>query len=132
MAKLKSFHVFCEVYGTNLFVVLGGDRPALDSLMQRNFKITVSDTYGDSESKARLGGCVMEFNKWPYHVLWLSGAITKTEILPKLSHEVFHHVLRVCRDKGIPTYPDIDNLIMDEPAAYLMEFYMREILKKKL
>lgn len=131
MRKQKTFDVYCEVYGVNLFVVLGGSSDDLNALMKRRFKISPEKKYGDEPVSRHLGGCLMEFDKWPYQVLWLgSKCVSKKDLIPKIAHEVFHMVLRVASNKNFPTYPKIDNLIMDEPAAYLMEFYMREILKK--
>ena len=129
--RTRSFHVFCEVYGVNLFVVIGGTQDEMRAMLKKKFKIDPKDTYGE-KTRSDLGGCVMDYDKWPYHVLWLGEKVSsdKRDFAPKLAHEVLHHTLRVCASKGIPTYPEIDNLIMDEPAAYLMEFYMREILKK--
>lgn len=55
---------------------------------------------------------------------------SKSEEIGRIVHEITHHVLRVCVAKGIPTFPEMDNLVMDEPLAYLVEFYTRNVLKK--
>lgn len=123
--KTKTFHIYEKVYGVNLLVLYGMEREKVRSYLEK--KYAVDWQYGEDCLK---GGAVLSFNKWPYHVLWLSNTHPKIDVIPKISHEVLHHVLRVCADKGLPTYPEIDNLIMDEPIAYLMEFYMREILTK--
>ena len=125
MSKKKIFHVYCDVYGTNLLVMIGVKKEEVRPYLEKKFKIK-----WDYE-EAKNGG-VAVFDKWPFHVLWIDENITKMkgELIPKLAHEVLHHVGRVCANKGIPTYPEIDNLIMDEAKCYLMEFYMREILKK--
>jgi len=123
--KQKIFHVFEKVYGVNLLVILGMHPSKVRSYLEKKWKVTWD--YGDGPLA---GGCVLDFPKPPFHVLWLNLNQPKEDIIPKIAHEVLHHVLRVCKSKGIPTYPEIDGLIMDEPAAYLMEFYMREIIKK--
>ena len=48
-----------------------------------------------------------------------------------LAHEVFHLVVRICEDKGIPIKANIeDGRCGDETAAYLLEFYMKELTKR--
>lgn len=123
--KEKIFNIYCDVYNTNLLVIIGMDGKKVRSYIEKKYKIEWP--YADDLK----GGGQFNFNKWPYHMIWLSDkCLKKDDLIPKLSHEVLHHVLRVAKDKGLPTYPEIDNLIMDEPVGYLMEFYMREILKK--
>lgn len=47
-------------------------------------------------------------------------------------HEILHLVTRICQDKGIPIvrkHPNGDS--GDETVAYMMEFYIEGILKKR-
>lgn len=122
--KPKIFNVYCEVYGTNLLVIIGMDSSKIPSYIEKKYKIK-----WEFENKWGAGG-QFDFDKWPYHMIWIKDNLPKVDVIPKLAHEVLHQVLRVAVAKGIPTYPNVDNLIMDEPIGYLMEFYMREILKK--
>jgi len=56
-------------------------------------------------------------------IIWVrSFSRTRPSIL---IHEIFHLVIRICTDKGIPVSSD-----GDETGAYLMEFYVRKILKE--
>ncbi len=127
MKKIKKFHVFSELYGVNLFVLIGMPAEKVRPYLEKAFKIEWP--YDDDDHLK--GGALFEFDKYPYQVLWISDkANNKQDLLPKISHEIFHHVLRQCKKRNIPTYPYIDNLIMDEPAAYLMEYYTRKILEK--
>lgn len=122
--KPKIFSIYCDVYGTNLLVILGMKPEKVRPYIEKKYKIEWH--YGD-ELK---GGAQFDFDKWPYHVIWLNDkCLNKSDLIPKISHEVLHLVLKIAVDKGLPTYPMIDNLIMDEPIGYLMEFYMRQILK---
>jgi hypothetical protein len=126
---IKSFHVYNETYKANLFVVLGGSVHGVKRLLAKKFDIT--DKLEEDEDVPS-GGFLLTLEVWPYAVLWISERVGPQETVAKIAHEVFHHVLRVCQQRNIPTYPSIDNFTLDEPAAYLMEFYMREILNKKL
>ncbi len=125
MKKPKIFNIYCETYNTNLLVIIGMKGEKVRPYIEKKYKIEWP--YAD-ELK---GGAQFDFDKWPYHMIWLSDkCVNKNDLIPKLSHEVLHQVLRVAKSKGLPTYPEIDNLIMDEAIGYLMEFYMRKILEK--
>jgi len=124
MKKPKIFNVFSSTYGVNPLVISRMEKQKVRPYLKKKYKIGWE--YGDGDMKA---GCVMSFNTYPFHVLWLSD-LDKSDFIPKLAHEVFHHVLRVCDTRNIPTIPEINGRIVDEAAAYLMEFYMREILEK--
>jgi len=121
---MKTFNVYNEVYGQNLHVILGMPIEKLRPYLEKKYKIEwdFDDNFG--------AGSLLTFDKAPYTVLWLRKGLSKEDLIPKLSHEVFHFVLRLCAKANIPTYANIDNLTMDEAAAYLMEFYMREILRR--
>ncbi len=121
----KPFDVYNEVYGQNLHVILDMPKEKIRPYLEKKFKVKwdYDETYG--------AGCLLTFDTAPYSVLWLRKGLPKEDFIPKLTHEVFHHVLRLCKKVNIPTYPHIDNLTMDEAAAYLMEFYVREILRKR-
>lgn len=124
---MRTFHVYNKTYKANLFVVLGGDIPQVSRMLAKRFDVT-----DQLEDDVPSGGFLLTLEVWPYSVLWISDKVGPQETVAKIAHEVFHHVLRVCRDRNIPTYPSSENFTLDEAAAYLMEFYMREILNKKL
>lgn len=64
-----------------------------------------------------------------YRILYIKDLSKKN--IPKLSHEIFHLVVRICEDKGVPIVPNIHTgHCGDETAAYLMEFYMDQVLSK--
>lgn len=66
--------------------------------------------------------------------IWIHKLKRDPESIATLSHELFHLVLRVMDDKGVPVSSTlkVDNTIWngDEAASYLYEFYMHECLKK--
>lgn len=124
MKKQKLFHIFDKVFGTNVLVIIGMPPEKVRPYLEKKYKINWE--YGDYGLKA---GAVMDFDTAPYRVLYLR-KLEKIDFIPKLAHEVFHLVLRLCANRQIPTVPEIDGNITDETAAYVMEFYMREILEK--
>lgn len=138
MAKkkiVKPFDIYCDVYGTNLLVLPWVSWEKFEKYLKTKCDITISDYY--KQHKDNTSATVLEFDKYPYHVLWISDRYatdgkrgSKSEEIGRIVHEITHHVLRVCVAKGIPTFPEMDNLVMDEPLAYLVEFYTRNVLKK--
>lgn len=124
MTKIKTFNVYNEIYGQNLHVILGMPQDKVRSYLEKKFKIVWD--YGDNKGMA---GSLFEFDKAPYSVLWLK-KLPKDDFIPKLAHEIYHYVLRLSLKVGISTYPEIDGVRADEASAYLMEFYMREILRR--
>lgn len=71
-----------------------------------------------------------EYDKPPYQVIWLKNLSWDKEQVSILAHELVHLSNRLCKKRNIPTYPSIDNLIMDETNAYLLEYYMLEVLNR--
>ena len=62
-----------------------------------------------------------------FRVVWLADL----KDIPCLIHELFHLVVRICQDKGVPIRSNIETgECGDETAAYLLEFYVEEFMKK--
>ena len=55
----------------------------------------------------------------------MSKFIFNPEGVASLVHEITHHVSEMCDNRNISKKSDYD-----EPVAYLMEYYTREIIKK--
>jgi hypothetical protein len=68
-------------------------------------------------------------------IVWVRHLSMSPEHLGTLMHELFHLVVRVCRDKGVPIVANIQNgAVGDEAASYLFDFYARcsiEEIKRK-
>ena len=66
-------------------------------------------------------------NKYFFRTIWYEDA----KDFGGLIHEVFHLVVRICDDKGVPIKAHIETgQCGDETAAYLLEFYTNEVFKK--
>lgn len=123
MKKPKIFNVYCDVYGTNLLVILGMPEDKLPKYIEKKYKVKWE--YG----KLAAGG-QFDFSKWPFHMIWIKDGIHKEDFIPKIAHEVLHHIICMAEAKQLPTCSRLDGVIADEPIGYLMEFYMRKILEK--
>lgn len=109
-----------------------------DVLIIANCTLRECDTYLKSIKNKYLAydpnytnvlGRMIRTNNDVYRIIWI-GKLDKKNITT-LVHELFHLVIRICEDKGVPIIPNVQNgMCGDETAAYLYEFYFREIYKK--
>ncbi len=127
---MRHFSIYAEIYKTNLLVVGDCTPTELQKFVKRKYKVDISDI--DPEISLKAGAVLDLEGKWPYTVIYVRKLSRKPEDFSVLVHELFHFVLRVCADKNIPTYGEMNDKIMDEAAAYLMEFYAREAMLKLL
>lgn len=66
-------------------------------------------------------------SKYFFRIVW----IKELKNIGCLVHELFHLVIRIMADKGIPVVANIQTgECGDETAAYLLEFYLNECLNK--
>ena len=63
----------------------------------------------------------------PFRVVWLRYFTKSPYCIGTASHEIFHLVVRICDDKGIPIDRSNNS---DETGAYLQDFYMRHFIGK--
>lgn len=73
-------------------------------------------------------GTMFTFECPPWRIVW----VRKSRRIGVWVHEITHLVLRICQDKGIPVvrqHPSGEH--GDETAAYMMEYYIEGILKKR-
>jgi hypothetical protein len=74
-------------------------------------------------------GTVLRANKRFFRIVWVEEVNKKN--LGILIHELFHLVMIILRDKGVPVIANLENgEVGDETAAYLLEFYINETLKR--
>lgn len=127
---IKTFGIYNDVYGVNLFVAYGHTLPQVKKLLKSKFKIDYNQEYAEWKGGPLAGG-FMYFDKQPYAFLWLSGRFdlyggqTKAELAGKVSHEVTHFVMHIAERSNLPLVKSAD-----EPIAYLHEYYVRTILEK--
>ncbi len=62
-----------------------------------------------------------------FRTIWLREFKKTPECIGTAAHEIFHLVVRICDDKGIPLTREEN---ADETGAYLEDFYMRHFIGK--
>jgi hypothetical protein len=72
-------------------------------------------------------GTVIHAKQRFFRIVWVKKF--SKNYLSEFIHELFHLVVRICDDKGVPIKANIEmGECGDETAAYLMEFYVSKIL----
>lgn len=116
----KTFKVKCLTYKTEVLFVLGCSHPDLVRYLRR-YKLLIATCHDP------ISGTVLTFRKPACRVVW----VEDHRRLEVLIHEIFHLVTGILHDRGIPIiayHPDNSN--GDESAAYLLEFFVTECLRK--
>lgn len=119
---MKVFIIKEEVFKTEILFVCDCDNNEFVKYFNKRFnkKIEV-DKY--------VIGTVIKVDNNYFRVVWSKDF--KKKNLPEIIHELFHLVVRILEDKGVPIKANIETgECGDETAAYLLEFYVEKILKK--
>lgn len=124
--RLRHFSIYNETYKINLLIVGECTRDELLAFLKKEYNTNLYDYYSDISLQE--GAYFQTENRLPYSIIWVKNLNRGSQAVAALTHEIFHHVLRACAKRQIPTYPFIDNLSMDEPAAYMLEFYVKKSL----
>lgn len=117
---MKIIHIEEEVFGTNVLIL--GDCSVEEA---NKHLVKIKNKYLIEEDE-NMAGRLVKQNDNVYRILFLRDL--SEENFPKLVHEIFHLVVRICDDKGVPIIPNIQTgQVGDETAAYLMEFYISKV-----
>lgn len=84
------------------------------------------------EEKDNTLGCLCRTKEGIYRIIYVEKFNKKNvEDNAVLIHELFHLVIRICEDKGVPNVSNIQTGDCgDETGAYLIEFYYNSIINK--
>lgn len=113
------FHVEDPVFKTDTLFVIGVPIATFARRMKRvyNRDIDLAEHYT---------GTMFTFTRPPWRCVW-----TAKKDLPTVIHETLHLVTRILYDRGIAvSAQNAEGHNDDETAAYLLEFYVRAILKR--
>lgn len=118
---MKKFSVEESTFKTAALFVLDCSFAELSKHMRDEFSQICGDDIGQV-------GQMMTYDAPPYRVVW-----TKSLNILHVLHEIFHLVTRICYDKGIEVVAmNSHGDPNDEPAAYLFEFYVSQVLDKRI
>lgn len=124
---MKSFVIAEPVFRTETLFVVGCSFDAFKAYLKRRSGRDAGDyvgqcgqmfTFDDKCAAEKNGPCPV------FRCVW-----SVRREFPIVLHEIFHLVTRICQDKGIPIKAYTELGCEDEPAAYLFEFFAREVLK---
>lgn len=119
---MKEFIIKDEVFKTEvLFITNCGYKEATKRLKRRGFT---------EELDEYTIGTVVKAKGSFFRIVWLEKFSFKKEHFCNLIHELFHLVVRIMQDKGVPIKANIETgECGDETAAYLLEYYVGECMK---
>lgn len=120
-----------DVYGTAIYLLVGGDQKGIEKWKQRElagYDMSVGNTKSD------LGAFWTTKNKKTGHtayVLWIQPMRRNNESVADIAHEALHATIGILRHKGIRLAH-----ASEESYAYLLDHVLKRILdtmdKKKL
>lgn len=119
---MRVFKITEPVFKTEPLFVADCTYAQMRSYLNRRFRLKIEED-GDQTC-----GRMFTFGVPPWRVVW----VRRSRETVVLTHEIFHLVTRICQDKGIPIiahHPNGDN--GDEPAAYLLEFFLTAAIKAR-
>lgn len=122
---VQAFKVLCPVYKTDAVFLLGWKPKSVEKWLRA---YGIEQTVGDNTV-----GTMFTFDRSPWRVVWTKGVPKSHEDIAILVHEIAHLVTRIFwdRDVTIRAYSGVNAMWQergDEPFAYLLEHYTREVL----
>lgn len=120
------------VFRTSTLFVMGCTAAELNKIVMRRFGEKNRLTHLDGDGNRVLGTvCAFSSPKNFCRVVWTKPCSKSNESIGVLAHEIFHLVVRICSDKGVPIeYIPGSTIAPDEAASYLVEYFMTECLKR--
>ena len=130
MKKLKVFSVKEPIFKTEPLFVYGCSYEQMHRYLRRRFKTAKLKEKEVNEDPGTAS--TIRFSGPPWRVVWFEKINKRSlESHGEIVHELFHLVVRICEDKGIPIKANIETgECGDETAAYLMDFFMREVWRR--
>jgi hypothetical protein len=120
MKKKKEIIIHDDVFGTDVLFLIGCEK---EEYLKRIKRYGIEDEIDDYTY-----GTVIEAGKNFFRIVWI-----RERNIGEIVHEVFHLVVRICKDKGVPIIESLnENWNGDETAAYLMGFYVNKLKDNKL
>lgn len=122
---MKKFKIKDNVFKTEVMFVINCDHVQFERIAKKFGAKIQNDEYGEDTI-----GTVLR-SKDGFRIVWLRHMSKRTEDIACLVHEVVHLVVRILEHKGVPVKANIETGDCgDETHAYLMEFYVSEVLKR--
>lgn len=126
---MKKFNINCEVYKTNLSVWIGGTEKEFVAEANKLNAEMIED--GCSGCYVAIGE--KDSPKVKARILWVEKYPKTIAERAILVHEILHAVLNILSYKNIRLITNNENVYFgtsEEPFAYMLEFFYREIFNK--
>ena len=121
---MKIFKVSCDVFKCEILFISNCSYDELRLHLKAKYRCTIEERGAEDGTI----GTMLTFEKHPWRVVWTKEWKDKSCLI----HELFHLVTRICYDRGIKIVShNEDGSNGDEAAAYLMEFFTEQTLRRK-
>ena len=132
--KKKIFTIEDKMFKTEPLFLVNCSRREAAKYLKRRFNVDLDvDNSDDDHSRGSASATTLHYPKAPWRVIWIRDFNRhKSEDIAELVHELMHLVIRICEDKGIPitgNHPTT-GAVLDEPPAYMMDFFVKSFLDK--
>lgn len=95
-------------------------------LKKKNNKYSLEPSFGSN-----MAGTIIRANNGLYRIIYMPKFNLGQESRGTLIHELFHLVVRLSEDKGLPIVSNIQTgQVGDETSAYMIEYYYNEIVEQ--
>lgn len=119
------FTVTDPIFKTQPVFILGCSAEKAEAWLKKECRVRVQIDPGAA-------GMMITLRKYPWRIVWSAYHPKTPGGIATLLHELFHLVVRICGDKGIPIVHHFENgECGDEAAAYLFEFFAAECLRRR-
>jgi len=118
-----------EIFNRDLLVLANCSVQEADKYLT---KIGSKHFIGDEQrARVKVAGKLIPTTADYYNCAYVAKLDKKIENQGTLIHELFHFIVRLCEDKGVPIISNIQTgEVGDETAAYLMNYYYEAIMSK--
>lgn len=123
---MKTIRIKDDIFKTEVLIIFNASVKEANKYLEKiGNKYLIGD---DNNVLAQL----VRTNNGLYRIIYFKKLNKNKEPLANLVHELFHLVIRICDDKGVPNIARIEEngYCGDETGAYLIEFYYNKIIEK--
>lgn len=119
---MTTFRIIDPIFKTEPIFILGCSASEAQAFLLKRYRCRVPMNDGPC-------GTMITHDRYPRRIVWVKHYPNSPTNLGYFLHEVFHLVVRICADRGVPIVDHIESgECGDETAAHLFEFFARECL----
>lgn len=127
---MKIIKIREDVFETEITIFYNCSYQEFSKKVKQQFNVVLNES---DETITISGQCFNYFNNKSgksLRFIFLEKLNKSPKFIGILTHELFHMVVRVLDDKGVPIVRNVENKSGDETGSYLLESYLVKVLNK--